>query len=69
MTLETLITKNSLATQLNVSERTLDRWHLKRIGPARTKTGNFVAYRKEAIEEWIKSNEVRPTDKEGVTCH
>lgn len=59
------ITKKELANKLNVSTRTLDRWHARRIGPARSKIGNFIAYRLGAVEDWIKNNEVCPVNFHG----
>lgn len=59
------ITKKELANKLNVSTRTLDRWHARRIGPARSKIGNFIAYRIDAVEEWMKQNEVHPVNIQG----
>ena len=59
------IRKGELATALNVSTRTLDRWHARRIGPARSKIGNFIAYRMDAVEEWLKKNEVHPVNSGG----
>lgn len=60
------ITKKELSEQLKVSVRTLDRWHKQRIGPARSKIGNFIAYRIDAVEEWIKKNEVHPVNHKGA---
>ncbi len=54
------ITKKELANQLGISTRTLDRWHSLRKGPARSKIGNFISYRIEAVEEWLQKNEVKP---------
>lgn len=59
------ISKRELASKLNVSTRTLDRWHARRIGPARSKIGNFIAYRIEAVEEWLQKNEVQPVNFNG----
>ncbi|MCS5596731.1 MAG: helix-turn-helix domain-containing protein [Alphaproteobacteria bacterium] len=61
----TFITKKELADKLNVSTRTLDRWHARRIGPARTQIGNFIAYRINAVEDWLKKNEVHPVNTKG----
>lgn len=55
-----LITAAELAALLKVSPRTLARWHTRRIGPARTKIGNFIGYRKSAIEAWLIKNETKP---------
>jgi predicted DNA-binding transcriptional regulator AlpA len=41
-----------------VSERTLDRWHLLRIGPPRIKIGNRILYRTDAVLAWLRSHEI-----------
>jgi len=55
-----LITRQNLASQLGVSVRTLDRWHARRVGPARVKCGNMIGYRQDAIEKWLSANETLP---------
>jgi len=65
MDTQNIYTKEALAEYLNVSTRTLDRWHARRIGPARTKIGNFIAYRINAVEDWLKNNEVHPVNTKG----
>ena len=65
MDIEGIYTKQTLAIRLGVSTRTLDRWHARRIGPARSKIGNFIAYRINAVEDWIKKNEVHPVNYQG----
>lgn len=50
-------TADELADLLRVSVKTLWRWHARRIGPARTKAGRQVFYRREAVETWLKRNE------------
>ena len=52
-----IYTPKELAAILGVSERTLARWHLRRIGPPRTQVGKFIAYREESLGEWLKDNE------------
>lgn len=37
----------------NVSVRTLDRWHAKKIGPPRVRIGNTVLYRRDLVAEFI----------------
>lgn len=49
-----------VARQLGVSRRTLDRWHSRRVGPARCKVGRTVLYRQAAIEAWLERNETQP---------
>lgn len=65
MNIDSLYTKQTLAEHLGVSTRTLDRWHARRIGPARSKIGNFIAYRMDAVEQWLQNNEVHPVNIKG----
>lgn len=58
--LETLFTVEELSKLLNVAPRTLGRWHAKRIGPPRTKCGNFIRYRADAVYRWLEQNEAQP---------
>jgi hypothetical protein len=51
------LTPQSLAKNLDVSVRTLDRWHVQRIGPPRTTIGRTVLYRKESVTSWLRSRE------------
>jgi hypothetical protein len=48
------------AQELNVSTRTLARWRAERIGPAFTKIGARVYYRRAGITEWVRANETNP---------
>jgi len=41
-----------LARRWNLSERTLERWRWKKLGPAYLKLGGHVAYRVEDIEAY-----------------
>jgi predicted site-specific integrase-resolvase len=52
-----------VAEILDVSLRTLSRWHAMRVGPARCKVGRTILYRKTSITEWLIENEVQPTRK------
>jgi hypothetical protein len=54
------LSKKQLATHLHKAERTLDRWHVLRIGPPRITVGRMILYRIEAIESWLRSREERP---------
>jgi predicted DNA-binding transcriptional regulator AlpA len=42
-----------LAKALDVSERTIARWHHFREGPPRVEIGRKVYYRKESVIAWI----------------
>ncbi len=46
-----------LAKALDVSERTIARWHHFREGPPRVEIGRKVYYRKESVVAWIASCE------------
>ena len=51
------LTKHELARELRRSTRTLDRWHVQRIGPARTRAGKTILYSRRAVTEWLQRNE------------
>jgi excisionase family DNA binding protein len=57
---DTKLTPTEVAEMLNVSQRTLIRWHALRIGPARCKVGRTVLYRESAIDAWLAKNETHP---------
>jgi predicted DNA-binding transcriptional regulator AlpA len=44
-----------LAKALEVSERTIARWHHFREGPPRVEIGRKVYYRRESVAAWIAS--------------
>jgi predicted DNA-binding transcriptional regulator AlpA len=48
---------DALARELNVSPRTIARWHARREGPPRVKQGRTILYRKSAVIEWLQSRE------------
>ena len=50
-------TKGELAAEMNVSERTLDRWHNRRMGPLRTRLGSRILYKKTTVAAWIEAQE------------
>jgi predicted DNA-binding transcriptional regulator AlpA len=53
-----LVDRQEAATLLGVSPRTLDRWHLLRIGPPRiTLGGHKVRYRLSSLDAWLKGQE------------
>ena len=52
------LTKAQLAEQLGRSVRTLDRMALSGDGPPRTKIGRTTLYRREAVLDWLRSQEV-----------
>lgn len=54
-----LVDRQEAASILGVSPRTLDRWHLLRIGPPRVALGGHkVRYRLSSIVAWIENQEV-----------
>ena len=58
MTLESVFyTPKELAEFLNISTRTLSRWHKKGIGPRRFKCGNLIGYKYFSVREWLTRNE------------
>jgi predicted site-specific integrase-resolvase len=55
--LDGLMSANDLAKELNVSIRTLSRWHVAGTGPTRVKLGKKTYYRKDSVHAWIESKE------------
>ena len=51
------ISRENLAQELQVSSRTLDRWHGRRIGPPRCLIGRKVFYRRVSVRDWLISRE------------
>jgi predicted DNA-binding transcriptional regulator AlpA len=54
-----------LARELDVSERTIHRWHVMRIGPPRVTIGRTVLYRRESVRQWLESREESQGRKAG----
>lgn len=52
------LTVEELSELLGRSTRTLFRWHARRNGPPRTKIGSLILYRRAAVDNWLKANEV-----------
>jgi len=57
-TLDELIDRKATARLLHASMRTLDRWHVRGIGPPRIQVNRKVFYRRRSIERWLCSREV-----------
>jgi hypothetical protein len=55
--LEEFMTRDELATTLNVSARTLARWKVLRMGPPRVEVGRLILYRRAAVSEWLATME------------
>ncbi len=51
------LSEQELASQLDVSLRTVRRWHSLREGPPRTTIGKAIYYRRDAVSDWLRSNE------------
>ena len=54
------ISRDELAEELDRCPRTLDRWDSLKIGPPRTIIGRRVLYRRQAVAEWLRSQEEPP---------
>jgi excisionase family DNA binding protein len=55
-----VLTTNQLADYLSISERTLIRWRVQRVGPAWTKVGHHVRYRKTDVDAWLERKRCEP---------
>lgn len=56
-----LLDRHEVARLLRVNPRTLDRWHLLRIGPPRISlAGHKVRYRRSALNTWLSDQVVDP---------
>jgi predicted DNA-binding transcriptional regulator AlpA len=52
------ITEDELASGLQVTRRTLRRWHATREGPPRTKVGGGrILYRRASVDRWLQGRE------------
>jgi hypothetical protein len=49
------MTREQLATELNKTVRTLDRWYMLREGPAVTRVGNRRLYHVDDVRAWLKA--------------
>jgi hypothetical protein len=54
------ILEPDLAADLKKSQRTLQAWRQRRQGPPWTKIGETIVYRREAVLEWLRSQEQQP---------
>jgi hypothetical protein len=52
------MTEEELARELNVTKRTLQRWHNRRIGPPRVMIGRKPFYRRGSVVSWIDNREL-----------
>jgi len=54
------LSPHGLARVLGISVRTLNRWQVRRIGPAVSKVGRLILYDLEKVPEWLASQETAP---------
>lgn len=54
------LTTPEAADFLRVSERTLIRWRVRRVGPPWTKAGHGVRYRRADLDAWLVRRTVDP---------
>lgn len=52
-----VLTKDQVAKLLNVSQRTLSRWHAEGDGPPMLKIGRQARYFEDSVIEWLKARE------------
>ena len=50
-------TQKEAASELRVTERTLDRWQRLREGPPITKLGRRILYRRSSLQAWLRRRE------------
>jgi predicted DNA-binding transcriptional regulator AlpA len=55
--LDGYLEKRMLAAQLGCSPRTLDRWHVRRVGPPRVALGRRILYRVDSVRAWLQGCE------------
>lgn len=56
--------RRSLAAELNVSERTIERYDAMRIGPPRVKVGSRWYYPRQGARDWLL-NRTQPQQRAG----
>lgn len=49
------VTREQLAEELNITKRTLDKWHFLRYGPPKIKIGAYCYYNRGDVSAWIDS--------------
>lgn len=59
------LTLAEMAHELDVSERTLARWHGLRIGPPRTVVGRKVLYHAPAARAWMAAQQEEVASRKG----
>ena len=51
------MTRAELAAELDLTAETLCRWDARRVGPAPTRVGRKVFYRRDAVRAWLLAQE------------
>jgi hypothetical protein len=51
------LTQEEAAAELQVCERTLDRWRRLDEGPPITKLGRRILYRRSSVQAWLRARE------------
>ena len=51
------LTQEEAAAELQVCERTLDRWRRLDEGPPITKLGRRILYRRSSVQAWLRAQE------------
>ena len=63
-----LVSPSDFAAVIGVTEQTLAGWRSSAQGPAYTKTGRTVFYRRGDIRLWLKSQTVKPTIGDAIAA-
>lgn len=58
--MQEIFTTSELADFLSVSDRTLIRWRVQRVGPPWTKVGHHVRYRRADVDAWLDRQRREP---------
>jgi predicted DNA-binding transcriptional regulator AlpA len=62
--LSLFFTQPELARELGVTRKTLDRWAAQNKGPAQTRLGRRIVYRKESVTAWLRACERDPPQRD-----
>ena len=63
MIIDALLTTKPLAERLGVTEGCLAKWRITGEGPAFVRIGRRIAYRPEAVNDWLASRTVNSTSQ------
>ena len=67
--LDGYVSREELAKELGKALRTIDRWETRRIGLPRVVIGRMILYRREAIRDWLLSQEQQRNGKNARPGH